>query len=81
MDGRILFEFVAGRIQFYVRNRRCSKARCGVELREINKKSGQVMLEYMVATAVFVAVIILCAMLLYAFKTYGGRVLSLMAIA
>ncbi|MCF7849215.1 MAG: hypothetical protein K9M45_10210 [Kiritimatiellales bacterium] len=48
-----------------------------------NKKSkrGQVMLEYVVALGVFMAMVVLCAMLLYAFKSYGGRVLSLMASA
>lgn len=42
-------------------------------------KSGQVMLEYVVALAVFVSMIGLCALLLSAFKSYGGRVLSLVA--
>jgi hypothetical protein len=46
-----------------------------------DRKRGQVMLEYIVALGVFVAMIGLCALLLYAFKSYGGRVLSLMATA
>jgi hypothetical protein len=48
-----------------------------------DKKSrrGQVMLEYVVALGVFVAMVAVTALLLYAFKSYGGRVLSLMASA
>jgi len=44
-------------------------------------RRGQVMLEYVVAVGVFVAMVAVTAMLLYAFKSYGGRVLSLMASA
>ena len=44
-------------------------------------KRGQVMLEYVVALGVFIVLIGLSAMLLYAFKSFGGRVLSLMASA
>ena len=44
-----------------------------------SRKRGQVMLEYVVALGVFVAMIGLCALLLSAFKAYGGRVLGLVA--
>jgi len=44
-------------------------------------KRGQVMLEYVVATAIFLSLLVLCGMLLYAFKAFGGRVLSLMSSA
>ena len=50
-------------------------------LDRMNRKRGQVMLEYVVALGVFVAMLGMCAFLLYAFKAYGGRVLSLMASA
>jgi len=43
------------------------------------RKCGQVMLEYVVATGIFLVLVGLCAMLLYAFKSFGGRVISLMA--
>lgn len=43
------------------------------------RRSGQVMLEYVVALGVFVAMLGLCGFLLYAFKSYGGRVLSLIS--
>ena len=42
-------------------------------------KSGQVMLEYVVAFGIFLVLVGLSAMLLYAFKSFGGRVISLMA--
>ncbi|WP_372795132.1 hypothetical protein [Pontiella sp.] len=43
------------------------------------RKSGQVMLEYVIATAIFLSLVGLSALLLYAFKSFGGRVLALMA--
>ncbi len=43
------------------------------------RKRGQVMLEYVVTLGIFLALLGVCALLLSAFKTYGGRVLSLMA--
>ncbi|WP_168433402.1 hypothetical protein [Pontiella sulfatireligans] len=47
--------------------------------KDTSRKRGQVMLEYVVALGVFVAMIGLCALLLYAFKSYGGRILNVMA--
>ena len=44
-------------------------------------KRGQVMLEYVVALGVFLAMIGLCAALVYAFRSYGGRVLDIIAIS
>lgn len=44
-------------------------------------KRGQVMLEYVVALGVFVAMLGLCALLIYSFKSFGGRIISIMAIA
>lgn len=46
---------------------------------EIGKKSGQVMLEYVVTLAVSIALFGMCALLLNAFRTFGSRVLSLIA--
>jgi uncharacterized protein (UPF0333 family) len=46
-----------------------------------NRKSGQVMLEYIVSFAICLALVVITGMLLYAFKTFGGRVLSLMSTA
>ena len=43
------------------------------------RKRGQVMLEYVVAIGIFLSLVGLSAMLLYAFKSFGGRVISLMA--
>jgi len=45
------------------------------------RKRGQVMLEYVVATGIFLVLVGMSALLLYAFKLYGGRVLSLMSSA
>ena len=45
------------------------------------RKCGQVMLEYVVGVAVFLAMVVVMASLLWAFKSYGGRILSLMAEA
>lgn len=42
-------------------------------------KRGQVMLEYVVAVGIFLTLTGLSAMLLYAFKSFGSRVLALMA--
>ena len=43
------------------------------------RKGGQVILEYVVALGVFIAMLGICGFLLYAFKAYGGRVLALVA--
>jgi hypothetical protein len=45
------------------------------------RKSGQVMLEYVVATGIFLTLVGMSALLLYAFKLYGGRILQFMASA
>lgn len=46
-----------------------------------DRKRGQVMLEYVVALGIFLALVGISALLLYSFKVYGGRVLSLMSSA
>jgi len=46
---------------------------------DAERKRGQVMLEYVVTLAVFVVLFGMCAFLLHAFRSYGGRVLSLIA--
>jgi hypothetical protein len=46
-----------------------------------NRKNGQVMVEYVVALGVFLAMIGLCAALIYAFRSYGDRVLNIIAIS
>ncbi len=46
-----------------------------------NRKRGQVMLEYVVALGVFVALVGICAMLVYVFRAYGNRVLDIIAIS
>lgn len=45
------------------------------------RKHGQVMLEYVVAIGIFLSLVVLSALLLFAFREYGGRVLSLMSTA
>ncbi len=45
------------------------------------RKRGQVMLEYVVALGIFLVLVGMSALLLYVFKMYGGRVLSLMSSA
>ena len=46
-----------------------------------NRRGGQVMLEYVVALAVFVALIGICATLLYVFRAYGNRVIDIIAVS
>ena len=46
-----------------------------------DRRRGQVMLEYVVVLGIFVMLIGMSALLLYVFKVYGGRVLSLMSSA
>jgi len=45
------------------------------------RKSGQIMLEYVVALAVFIALVGVCATLLYVFRAYGNRVLDIIAVS
>ena len=42
-------------------------------------RSGQAMVEYMVATGLLLGTLAMLALLLYVFKEYGGRVLDLVA--
>lgn len=49
--------------------------------RGIERKRGQALLEYVVVLGVLLSVMLLCGLLMYAFKIYGGRVLSLMSSA
>ena len=44
-----------------------------------NRRSGQAMVEYMVATVMLLTAIAVMALLLYTFKEYGGRILDLVA--
>ncbi|MDF7807719.1 hypothetical protein P4E94_09745 [Pontiellaceae bacterium B12219] len=45
------------------------------------RKSGQVMLEYVIAFGIFLTLIGLSALLLYSFKVYGGRIITIMSAA
>mgnify|MGYP006991350208 CR=1 FL=1 len=56
-----------------------SERREMMKKKQIDRKSGQVMLEYLVTLAVSVALFGMCALLLYAFRAFGSRVLSLIA--
>lgn len=47
----------------------------------MDRKSGQVMLEYVVALGVFLAMVGICAGLIYVFRAYGNRVLDIIAIS
>ncbi len=42
-------------------------------------RSGQAMVEYMVATGLLLGTLAMLALVLYVFKEYGGRVLDLVA--
>jgi len=44
-------------------------------------KRGQVMLEYVVALGVFLALIGVSAALIYVFRAYGNRVLDIIAVS
>lgn len=46
-----------------------------------NSKSGQAMLEYIVALGVFLALIGISAALIYVFRAYGSRVLDIIAVS
>ena len=43
------------------------------------RRAGQAAVEYVVASGILLAVLAMLALLLYAFKEYGGRVLDLVA--
>jgi hypothetical protein len=45
------------------------------------QKSGQVMLEYVIALGVFMALVGISAALIYVFRMYGNRVLDIIAIS
>ncbi len=45
----------------------------------ISRANGQALLEYVVATGVFLAATAILALLVYAFKEQGGRMLELIA--
>lgn len=42
-------------------------------------RSGQALVEYVMTVAVLTAMLTVCAVFLYTFKSYGGRVLDLVA--
>jgi hypothetical protein len=46
-----------------------------------NRKHGQVMVEYVVALGVFLAMVGICAVLIYVFREYGNRVLDIIAVS
>ena len=52
----------------------CKKARK-------DRKRGQVMLEYVVALGVFVALVGICALLIHVFRAYGNRVLDIISVS
>ena len=58
-----------------------------VEVRQVKmhgskkNKRGQVMLEYVVALGVFLALIGVSAALIYVFRAYGNRVLDIIAVS
>lgn len=49
--------------------------------KDIIRKSGQVMLEYVIALGVFLALIGISATLIYVFRAYGNRVLDIIAVS
>jgi uncharacterized protein (UPF0333 family) len=49
--------------------------------RDKNRKRGQVMLEYVIALGVFLALVGVCAALLYVFRAYGNRVIDIIAVS
>lgn len=46
-----------------------------------SRKCGQIMLEYVVALGVFVAMVGICAILIHVFRAYGNRVLDIIAVS
>jgi len=46
---------------------------------QAGRRAGQVMVEYVVLFGLFLSVLGLLAVFLYAFKEYGGRILDLIA--
>ena len=44
-------------------------------------KSGQVMLEYVVALGVLLALVGMCAVLFFVFRIYGNRVIDIIAVS
>jgi len=49
--------------------------------RRKNLKRGQVMLEYVVALGIFLALVGVSATLIYVFRAYGNRVLDIIAVS
>ena len=45
------------------------------------RKSGQIMLEYVVALGIFLALIGVSATLIYVFRAYGNRVLDIIGVS
>jgi hypothetical protein len=74
-----MFQTVENCVQFPAIGNRYVQVHRMKAIQQNKRKSGQVMLEYVVATCIFLSLVGLSAMLLYAFKSFGGRVLALMA--
>ena len=53
----------------------------GSGMQKTERKKGQVMLEYVVALGVIVALVGMCALLLLAFRAYGNRVIDIIAVS
>jgi len=49
--------------------------------RKLKNRRGQVMLEYVVALGVFLALVGICSVLIYVFRAYGNRVLDIISVS
>ncbi len=49
--------------------------------KSIVRKSGQIMLEYVVALGIFLALVGVSATLIYVFRAYGNRVIDIIAVS
>jgi hypothetical protein len=74
-----MFQTLEKCVQFPVIGNRYVQVHTMKTMQKNNRKSGQVMLEYVMAIGIFLSLVGLSALLLYAFKSFGARVLALMA--
>ena len=68
-------------LQFFLVEKRLTHAAGMMDKKKNRLKNGQVMLEYVIALGVFMALIGVSAALIYVFRMYGNRVLDIIAIS
>lgn len=75
------FQTLEKNVQFQTIGNRYAKVQNLKHRKEPFRKSGQVMLEYVIALGVFLALVGISATLIYVFRMYGNRVLDIIAVS